>query len=233
MGSHIITGFAGYERNISDSTYHSAKMEMDSQTWYAGLQTAHMLTEGDMFDTFLRATAKVAYTSTEIERTYQANPASTADTDTLAYGANLQFGLNFKLPNDSQIIPMVGVGYSSGKTDEYRMKNSDLNDRYMPERVDMTYADASLTWFQGWNQYVRTFVSGGVRHNFDAKQSSRAQFDSTVFSGTYELPKTYEFLNASLVLHVSKATELAFGYTGVFDETGESHNATLKYEFHF
>ena len=181
----------------------------------------------------MKGTAKVAYTSTEIERSYAGEAPATADTDTLAYGANVSVGLDWKLPNRSSLIPMLGVGYSSSKTDDYRMRHSALKDRYMPERVDMLFADASVTWAQGWNRYVRSFLSGGVRYNFNAEQDARAQFDGAVFSGTYDLPGTYEFVNASLVLHVSDATEIAFGYVGVFDETGASHNGTLKYEFHF
>ena len=233
VGDSIVTGFVGYERNLADAGYHQTATEMDTQTWYGGLQVAHLLLTGDAFDAFVKGTAKVAYTSTEIERSYAGEAPATADTDTLAYGTNVSVGLDWKLPNRSSLIPMLGVGYSSGKTDDYRMRHSALKDRYMPERVDMLFADASVTWAQGWNRYVRTFLSGGVRYNFNAEQDARAQFDGAVFSGTYDLPGTYEFVNASLVLHVSDATEIAFGYVGVFDETGASHNGTLKYEFHF
>ena len=233
VGDSIVTGFVGYERNLADAGYHQTATEMDAQTWYRGLQVAHLLLTGDAFDAFVKGTAKVAYTSTEIERSYAGEAPATADTDTLAYGANVSVGLDWKLPNRLSLIPMLGVGYSSGKTDDYRMRHSALKDRYMPERVDMLFADASVTWAQGWNRYVRSFLSGGVRYNFNAEQDARAQFDGAVFSGTYDLPGTYEFVNASLVLHVSDATEIAFGYVGVFDETGASHNGTLKYEFHF
>lgn len=234
VGKHMLSTYAGYERSQFDAYYNTTTLGLDAQSWFAGFTTAHLMYSTPTLDAFIKGGLKVSYSALNLKRGFDTLGQSEADTGTVAAGANTALGINWRFINRGQLIPMVGIGYSVGKTNSYQLDRTGMiNDSYMPNRVHLPYLDANITWYQGYSDVFRTFMSAGVRQVLRREQRSTVQFDKDKISGTYELPGTYSYLNTSLVMQMSKQSELAIGYTGVFDETGQSNNLTLKYELHY
>lgn len=230
---HIVTGFVGYESSSLDADFANARMSLGTSSVYGGVSVARVITSNEQFDTFGRVTAKVSYTQTDFNRDINSE-LSTGHTSTLGYGADAQFGVNYKLTPVSRIVPMVGVGFSAGKTADYAMENSiTLKDSYKPDAAQWPYAIASVTWHQVWLDYMRSYLSAGIRYNFKTEMTSAASFDGAVVKGSYEIVDMYQYLAFTVNMKFAKHTEFSYGYTGVFDQQGQSHNLLAQYKFLF
>lgn len=228
-----VTGFVGFEHSNVTSNYLSSDMQLDMQTWYAGLTAGRELFQVKGIKGFGKVSAKAGYTSTDLTR--QLNTiGSNANADTFTFGTNAQVGLVIPVSESGKLFPAMGFGYSYGRTGEYALQY-DLNssDTYTPSSANLPYAEVSLTWNQSWGKYLTTFVAGGYRYNFNADQSTTVNMGGNIQSGNYDISSSYEYINASMMVNLNDHNEVSLGYTGVFDSVGHSHNITAKYEYHF
>lgn len=233
LNHHVVTGFLGYEKSTLDSRYLNARMSLESSSLYGGVSVARVIRTYNQLDTFGRVTAKASYTRTTIDRDLNAE-LSTGSTHTVSYGADAQLGINYRFSDTSRIVPMAGIGFSAGSTQDYTMENSiSLRDSYQPGHAFLPYGVASITWHHVWMDYLRTYLTAGVRYNFQTELKSTANFNGATVSGSYDLVKMYEYLAFSINMKLTKHSEFSYGYTGVFDDQGQSHNVIAQYKYLF
>lgn len=230
MDKTVLTVLAGFEHSSTDSDLIDTK----TNTGYVAANGVRLLTTSPKYDTFAKVVLKAGYTTMDIDRTLSADSGvSTADTKGVSFGASAHVGVNYKVSDFSQIVPSAGLGYYTGQLDDFTMANSTLEDTYEPGRVNLGYATVSLSWNQHWSDRIHSMLSGGVRLNFNRTQSTVARINNVQMSGDYELPGSWEYLNASVSMRLTNEQEISVGYNGVFDNTGATHSAVAKWCWSF
>lgn len=230
LDKSIVTVVAGYEHANTDGDLLSTKMN----TGYVALNGVRLLTENDTYATFAKVVLKGAYSSVDIERTLSATSGvSSADTKGLTLGATAHVGVNYRLSEQGQLIPAVGLGYSYGQLDDFTMANSTIADSYEPGSVNLGYANVSLSWNQAWSDRIHSMISGGVRLNFNKKHSTVARISDVQMDGEYTLPGSWEYVNAAVSMKLTDTQSVSLGYTGVFDSTGATHSGVAKWMLNF
>ena len=106
-------------------------------------------------------------------------------------------------------------------------------EHYDSHTSNIGYGDLSLKWFQKWGTTVNTLLGGGTRVNFNRDMDVSSNISGVQGSSTVKLPRSYQWVNASLILDVNSNLDLSFGYVGILDTNGSSHNMTAKLTYTF
>lgn len=228
--------FLGYESY--EGTSHNLDLDMD--TLYVGGNYIRSFAQADTHDFFGKADLLGAYSSTKLARTLPEMQAS-GTAHTLAYNAAVHVGMNYYLPQQSVLSPEIGLGVMGGRTGAFDVDGSQaqsLEERFDAMHVNIGYGDISLKWHQNWEpvlgtSLIKTLMAGGVRYNFNHSMDVGANIAGIWGSDSVDLPRTYQYFNTSLILEFNKNTSITFGYVGVYDSTGHSHNATAKFAYAF
>ncbi|WP_410103638.1 autotransporter outer membrane beta-barrel domain-containing protein [Sutterella wadsworthensis] len=228
--------FLGYESY--EGTSHNLDLDMD--TLYVGGNYIRSFAQADTHDFYGKADLLGAYSSTKLARTLPEMQAS-GTAHTLAYNAAVHVGMNYYLPQQSVLSPEIGLGVMGGRTGAFDVDGSQaqsLEERFDATHVNIGYGDISLKWHQNWEpvlgtSLIKTLMAGGVRYNFNHSMDVGANIAGIWGSDSVDLPRTYQYFNTSLILEFNKHTSITFGYVGVYDSTGHSHNATAKFAYAF
>lgn len=228
--------FLGYESY--EGTSHNLDLDMD--TLYVGGNFIRSFAQADTHDFYGKADLLGAYSSTKLARTLPEMQAS-GTAHTLAYNAAVHVGMNYYLPQQSVLSPEIGLGVMGGRTGAFDVDGSQaqsLEERFDATHVNIGYGDISLKWHQNWEpvlgtSLIKTLMAGGVRYNFNHSMDVGANIAGIWGSDSVDLPRTYQYFNTSLILEFNKHTSITFGYVGVYDSTGHSHNATAKFAYAF
>lgn len=228
--------FLGYESY--EGTSHNLDLDMD--TLYVGGNYIRSFAQADTHDFYGKADLLGAYSSTKLARTLPEMQAS-GTAHTLAYNAAVHVGMNYYLPQQSVLSPEIGLGVMGGRTGAFDVDGSQaqsLEERFDATHVNSGYGDISLKWHQNWEpvlgtSLIKTLMAGGVRYNFNHSMDVGANIAGIWGSDSVDLPRTYQYFNTSLILEFNKNTSITFGYVGVYDSTGHSHNATAKFAYAF
>ena len=228
--------FLGYESY--EGTSHNLDLDMD--TLYFGGNYIRSFAQADTHDFYGKADLLGAYSSTKLARTLPEMQAS-GTAHTLAYNAAVHVGMNYYLPQQSVLSPEIGLGVMGGRTGAFDVDGSQaqsLEERFDATHVNIGYGDISLKWHQNWEpvlgtSLIKTLMAGGVRYNFNHSMDVGANIAGIWGSDSVDLPRTYQYFNTSLILEFNKNTSITFGYVGVYDSTGHSHNATAKFAYAF
>lgn len=228
---HLFTLYLGYE--TTDDSADS--LDFDMNTVYGGAKFARVFCTAGNAAYYGKAEAMLAHTSTDVTRSI-GGQQFTGSADTLSYGGAVHIGMNYSLGKSSVFTPEFGVGYSGG-----RMGDFDINgniaavsyEHYDSHTSNIGYGDLSLKWFQKWGTTVNTLLGGGTRVNFNRDMDVSSNISGVQGSSTVKLPRSYQWVNASLILDVNSNLDLSFGYVGILDTNGSSHNMTAKLTYTF
>ena len=228
---HLFTLYLGYE--TTDDSADS--LDFDMNTVYGGAKFARVFCTAGNAAYYGKAEAMLAHTSTDVTRSI-GGQQFTGSADTFSYGGAVHIGMNYSLGKSSVFTPEFGVGYSGG-----RMGDFDINgniaavsyEHYDSHTSNIGYGDLSLKWFQKWGTTVNTLLGGGTRVNFNRDMDVSSNISGVQGSSTVKLPRSYQWVNASLILDVNSNLDLSFGYVGILDTNGSSHNMTAKLTYTF
>ena len=228
---HLFTLYLGYE--TTDDSADS--LDFDMNTVYGGAKFARVFCTAGNAAYYGKAEAMLAHTSTDVTRSI-GGQQFTGSADTFSYGGAVHIGMNYSLGKSSVFTPEIGVGYTGG-----RMGDFDINgniaavsyEHYDSHTSNIGYGDLSLKWFQKWGTIVNTLLGGGTRVNFNRDMDVSSNISGVQGSSTVKLPRSYQWVNASLILDVNSNLDLSFGYVGILDTNGSSHNMTAKLTYTF
>ncbi|WP_270985673.1 autotransporter outer membrane beta-barrel domain-containing protein, partial [Campylobacter upsaliensis] len=103
----IYTGFENAEQKVN-----AQRLEMDGNSYYAGLTYNHSFYEDDLTTYFMNLTTKLDYIERDVTKTYLGYIGSVSSTaKVFGYGANARVGLSHYLKNDAKITPQIGFNY--------------------------------------------------------------------------------------------------------------------------
>lgn len=228
---HLFTLYLGYE--TTDDSADS--LDFDMNTVYGGAKFARVFCTAGNAAYYGKAEAMLAHTSTDVTRSI-GGQQFTGSADTFSYGGAVHIGMNYSLGKSSVFTPEIGVGYTGG-----RMGDFDINgniaavsyEHYDSHTSNIGYGDLSLKWFQKWGTIVNTLLGGGTRVNFNRDMDVSSNISGVQGSSTVKLPRSYQWVNASLILDVNSNLDLSFGYVDILDTNGSSHNMTAKLTYTF
>ncbi|HEC1581071.1 TPA: autotransporter outer membrane beta-barrel domain-containing protein, partial [Campylobacter upsaliensis] len=102
--------YAGFEN--ADQKVAGQRIEMDGNSYYAGLTYNHSFYEDDLTTYFMNLTTKLDYIERDVTKTYLGYIGSVSSTaKVFGYGANARVGLSHYLKNDAKITPQIGFNY--------------------------------------------------------------------------------------------------------------------------
>ncbi|WP_270984564.1 beta strand repeat-containing protein, partial [Campylobacter upsaliensis] len=100
----IYTGFENADQKVN-----AQRLEMDGNSYYAGLTYNHSFYEDDLTTYFMNLTTKIDYIERDVTKTYLGYIGSASSTaKVFGYGANARVGLSHYLKNDAKISPQIG-----------------------------------------------------------------------------------------------------------------------------
>ncbi|EHC7504282.1 autotransporter domain-containing protein, partial [Campylobacter upsaliensis] len=103
----IYTGFENADQKVN-----AQRLEMDGNSYYAGLTYNHSFYEDDLTTYFMNLTTKLDYIERDVTKTYLGYIGSVSSTaKVFGYGANARVGLSHYLKNDAKITPQIGFNY--------------------------------------------------------------------------------------------------------------------------
>ena len=203
---HLFTLYLGYE--TTDDSADS--LDFDMNTVYGGAKFARVFCTAGNAAYYGKAEAMLAHTSTDVTRSI-GGQQFTGSADTFSYGGAVHIGMNYSLGKSSVFTPEIGVGYTGG-----RMGDFDINgniaavsyEHYDSHTSNIGYGDLSLKWFQKWGTIVNTLLGGGTRVNFNRDMDVSSNISGVQGSSTVKLPRSYQWVNASLILDVNSNLDL-------------------------
>ncbi|WP_410689333.1 autotransporter domain-containing protein [Campylobacter lari] len=221
------------EANMDTKDYFSLKM----QTVYAGLKYSNFLLEDEMKEVFIKAHTKVAYTKNDVQKFIdKGKKEANGNTDTYGYGASIGTGMNFYLDGINNVItPEVSFNYEGGFTKAFSMHGEAAlsHERYYESKLNLFSSTASIKWFNQWHPQISTSFEAGARVNFNPEVDSRVNFANLKASETLDLPRTYQYVGASLIFSLAKDLDMSFNYNGIFANNAHSHTGYLQFDFIF
>ncbi len=221
------------EANMDTKDYFSLKM----QTVYAGLKYSNFLLEDEMKEVFIKTHTKVAYTKNDVQKFIdKGKKEANGNTDTYGYGASIGTGMNFYLNGvDGVITPEVSFNYEGGFTKAFNMYGEAAlsHERYYESKLNLFSSTASIKWFNQWHPQISTSFEAGARINFNPEVDSRVNFANLKASETLDLPRTYQYVGASLIFSLAKDLDMSFNYNGIFANNSHSHTGYLQFDFIF
>ncbi|HEP3232623.1 TPA: hypothetical protein VCM61_001720, partial [Campylobacter upsaliensis] len=103
----IYTGFENADQKVN-----AQRLDLDGNSYYAGLTYNHSFYEDDLTTYFMNLTTKLDYIERDVTKTYLGYIGSVSSTaKVFGYGANARVGLSHYLKNDAKITPQIGFNY--------------------------------------------------------------------------------------------------------------------------
>ncbi|WP_270969631.1 hypothetical protein, partial [Campylobacter upsaliensis] len=103
----IYTGFENADQKVN-----AQRLDLDGNSYYAGLTYNHSFYEDDLTTYFMNLTTKLDYIERDVTKTYLGYIGSASSTaKVFGYGANARVGLSHYLKNDAKITPQIGFNY--------------------------------------------------------------------------------------------------------------------------
>uniref|UniRef100_UPI0011167A14 autotransporter outer membrane beta-barrel domain-containing protein n=4 Tax=Campylobacter armoricus TaxID=2505970 RepID=UPI0011167A14 len=183
------------------------------------------------------AHTKVAYTKNDVNKFIdKGRKEASSNTDTYGYGASMGAGMNFYLDGVKNVItPEVSLNYEGGFTKAFSMNGSGAlsHERYYQSKLNLFSSTASIKWYNQWHPQISTSFEAGARINFNPQVESRVNFSNLKANETLDLPRTYQYAQASLIFSLAKDLEMSFNYNGILSNNSHSHTGYLQFDFIF
>ncbi|WP_139452628.1 autotransporter outer membrane beta-barrel domain-containing protein, partial [Campylobacter armoricus] len=230
----MLGAYVGTEQATMDTEdYFSLKM----QTIYGGLKYSNILLQDELKEAFFKAHTKVAYTKNDVNKFIdKGRKEASSNTDTYGYGASMGAGMNFYLDGVKNVItPEVSLNYEGGFTKAFSMNGSGAlsHERYYQSKLNLFSSTASIKWYNQWHPQISTSFEAGARINFNPQVESRVNFSNLKANETLDLPRTYQYAQASLIFSLAKDLEMSFNYNGILSNSSHSHTGYLQFDFIF
>ncbi|CAM2986940.1 autotransporter outer membrane beta-barrel domain-containing protein [Helicobacter burdigaliensis] len=208
------------------------------QTYFAGLKYSNLVYRSENYEAFLKANTKVAYSSNDMLKVNtRTNKQAQGQTKTYGYGVSLGAGVNYYLEDSKSIFtPEISLNYEGGITKPFSMSGSGAlggNERYYKSVSDLYSTTLGLKWYQQWLPQLSTTLAGGVRYNFNPEVESKANLAKRKGSEIIDLPRTYQYTQASLILNLTENFNASLNYNGTFAKEAKSHTGYLQFDFIF
>ncbi|EPC9514992.1 hypothetical protein ACR3T4_001486, partial [Campylobacter upsaliensis] len=224
----IYTGFENAEQKVN-----AQRLEMDGNSYYAGLTYNHSFYEDDLTTYFMNLTTKLDYIERDITKTYLGYIGSASSTaKVFGYGANARVGFSHYLKNDAKISPQIGFNYLGMHNKPFTLNHlGGTREHYLAQNFNFIDAVATIKYETPWINRFKTAVALGTIINVYKDAKGTLHLDSNVLNAELDIARLYGVVQGGISYDLTKDSDISLGYSGIFSSanTIRSHAFMFRY----
>ncbi|MEB2803904.1 autotransporter outer membrane beta-barrel domain-containing protein [Campylobacter upsaliensis] len=224
----IYTGFENAEQKVN-----AQRLEMDGNSYYAGLTYNHSFYEDDLTTYFMNLTTKLDYIERDVTKTYLGYIGSVSSTaKVFGYGANARVGFSHYLKNDAKISPQIGFNYLGMHNKPFTLNHlGGTREHYLAQNFNFIDAVATIKYETPWINRFKTAVALGTIINVYKDAKGTLHLDSNVLNAELDIARLYGVVQGGISYDLTKDSDISLGYSGIFSSanTIRSHAFMFRY----
>ncbi|WP_415486067.1 hypothetical protein, partial [Campylobacter upsaliensis] len=224
----IYTGFENADQKVN-----AQRLEMDGNSYYAGLTYNHSFYEDDLTTYFMNLTTKIDYIERDVTKTYRGYIGSASSTaKVFGYGANARVGFSHYLKNDAKISPQIGFNYLGMHNKPFTLNHlGGTREHYLAQNFNFIDAVATIKYETPWINRFKTAVALGTIINVYKDAKGTLHLDSNVLNAELDIARLYGVVQGGISYDLTKDSDISLGYSGIFSSanTIKSHAFMFRY----
>ncbi|ENO7718114.1 autotransporter outer membrane beta-barrel domain-containing protein, partial [Campylobacter upsaliensis] len=182
----IYTGFENADQKVN-----AQRLEMDGNSYYAGLTYNHSFYEDDLTTYFMNLTTKLDYIERDITKTYLGYIGSASSTaKVFGYGANARVGLSHYLKNDAKITPQIGFNYLGMHSKPFTLNHlGGTREHYYSQNFNFIDAVATIKYETPWINRFKTSLALGTIINVYKDAEGTLHLDNNFLSSELDIAR--------------------------------------------
>ncbi|EAI4356782.1 hypothetical protein A0045_01715 [Campylobacter upsaliensis] len=224
----IYTGFENAEQKVN-----AQRLEMDGNSYYAGLTYNHSFYEDDLTTYFMNLTTKLDYIERDVTKTYLGYIGSVSSTaKVFGYGANARVGLSHYLKNDAKITPQIGFNYLGMHSKPFTLNHlGGTREHYYSQNFNFVDAVATIKYETPWINRFKTSLALGTIINVYKDAEGTLHLDNNFLSSELDIARLYGVVQGGISYDLTKDSDISLGYSGIFSSanTIRSHAFMFRY----
>ncbi|EPW1223913.1 autotransporter domain-containing protein, partial [Campylobacter upsaliensis] len=224
----IYTGFENADQKVN-----AQRLEMDGNSYYAGLTYNHSFYEDDLTTYFMNLTTKLDYIERDVTKTYLGYIGSVSSTaKVFGYGANARVGLSHYLKNDAKITPQIGFNYLGMHSKPFTLNHlGGTREHYYSQNFNFIDAVATIKYETPWINRFKTSLALGTIINVYKDAEGTLHLDNNFLSSELDIARLYGVVQGGISYDLTKDSDISLGYSGIFSSanTIRSHAFMFRY----
>ncbi|EPO0094416.1 hypothetical protein ACT5EH_000678, partial [Campylobacter upsaliensis] len=224
----IYTGFENADQKVN-----AQRLDLDGNSYYAGLTYNHSFYEDDLTTYFMNLTTKLDYIERDVTKTYLGYIGSASSTaKVFGYGANARVGLSHYLKNDAKITPQIGFNYLGMHSKPFTLNHlGGTREHYLAQNFNFIDAVATIKYETPWINRFKTAVALGTIINVYKDAKGTLHLDSNVLNAELDIARLYGVVQGGISYDLTKDSDISLGYSGIFSSanTIRSHAFMFRY----
>ncbi|CAG9469686.1 autotransporter domain-containing protein [Campylobacter upsaliensis] len=224
----IYTGFENADQKVN-----AQRLEMDGNSYYAGLTYNHSFYEDDLTTYFMNLTTKLDYIERDVTKTYLGYIGSASSTaKVFGYGANARVGLSHYLKNDAKITPQIGFNYLGMHSKPFTLNHlGGTREHYYSQNFNFIDAVATIKYETPWINRFKTSLALGTIINVYKDAEGTLHLDNNFLSSELDIARLYGVVQGGISYDLTKDSDISLGYSGIFSSanTIRSHAFMFRY----
>ncbi|MBS4307649.1 autotransporter outer membrane beta-barrel domain-containing protein, partial [Campylobacter vulpis] len=223
--------YAGFEN--ADQKVAGQRIEMDGNSYYAGLTYNHSFYEDDLTTYFMNLTTKLDYIERDVEKTYRGYIGSASSTaKVFGYGANARVGLSHYLHNDAKITPQIGFNYLGMHNKPFTLNHlGGTREHYLAQSFNFIDAVATIKYETPWINRFKTAVALGTIFNVYKDAKGTLHLDSNVLNAELDIARLYGVVQGGVSYDLTKDSDISLGYSGIFSSANTIRSHALMFRY--
>ncbi|HEC1566136.1 TPA: autotransporter domain-containing protein, partial [Campylobacter upsaliensis] len=224
----IYTGFENADQKVN-----AQRLDLDGNSYYAGLTYNHSFYEDDLTTYFMNFTTKLDYIERDITKTYLGYIGSASSTaKVFGYGANARVGLSHYLKNDAKITPQIGFNYLGMHSKPFTLNHlGGTREHYYSQNFNFIDAVATIKYETPWINRFKTSLALGTIINVYKDAEGTLHLDNNFLSSELDIARLYGVVQGGISYDLTKDSDISLGYSGIFSSanTIRSHAFMFRY----
>ncbi|MDL0109152.1 hypothetical protein NYG93_08880, partial [Campylobacter felis] len=209
----IYTGFENVDQKVN-----AQRLEIDGNSYYAGLTYKNSFYEDDLTTYFMNLTTKIDYIKRDVTKAYRGYIGSVSSTaKVFGYGANARVGLSHYLKNDAKISPQIGFNYLGMHSKPFTLNHlGGTREHYLAQNFNFIDAVATVKYETPWINRFKTAVALGTIINVYKDAKGTLHLDSNVLNAELYIARLYGVVQGGISYDLTKDSDISLGYSGIF-----------------
>ncbi|EAL3923018.1 hypothetical protein A0Y82_04370, partial [Campylobacter upsaliensis] len=224
----IYTGFENADQKVN-----AQRLDLDGNSYYAGLTYNHSFYEDDLTTYFMNLTTKLDYIERDVTKTYLGYIGSASSTaKVFGYGANARVGLSHYLKNDAKITPQIGFNYLGMHSKPFTLNHlGGTREHYLAQNFNFIDAVATIKYETPWINRFKTSLALGTIINVYKDAEGTLHLDNNFLSSELDIARLYGVVQGGISYDLTKDSDISLGYSGIFSSanTIRSHAFMFRY----
>ncbi len=224
----IYTGFENADQKVN-----AQRLEMDGNSYYAGLTYNHSFYEDDLTTYFMNLTTKLDYIERDVTKTYRGYVGSASSTaKVFGYGANARVGFSHYLKNDAKISPQIGFNYLGMHNKPFTLNHlGGTREHYLAQNFNFIDAVATIKYETPWINRFKTAVALGTIINVYKDAKGTLHLDSNVLNAELDIARLYGVVQGGISYDLTKDSDISLGYSGIFSSANTIRSHALMFRY--